>query len=162
MMGGAPADPAASADDPFASIAAPEPMGNDDWMTGGSAPAPAPAPSPLVMSAPAPSGSGFSLQAPTLEQVSPGIDAIGGARRELSELVLDVEVQVDVCFGDASLTVEEFLDMGRGSVIELDHAVDMPVELRVKDRIVARGQLVTINGNYGLRITDMVSERGNN
>jgi len=100
----------------------------------------------------------MSVQAPYLEQVSPSPRSLGGSRGEISDLVLDVEVQVDVCLGDAALTVEEFLEMGRGSVVELDHAVDASIELKVKGRLVARGQLVTINGNYGMRITEMLGQ----
>lgn len=127
------------------------------------APAPmaqAPAPMAAPAMAAAPSGMGLSVEAPYLEELHTG-QQVGGRRgmsSDISELVLDVEVQVEVSFGDAALTVEEFLEMGRGSVVELDHAIDAPIELRVKGRLVARGQLVTVNGNYGMRITEMTNE----
>jgi flagellar motor switch protein FliN/FliY len=100
----------------------------------------------------------LSVSAPFLEEAHPMRSQTPGVRGDLSSLVLDVDVQVEVYFGDASLTVEEFLEMGAGSVVELDHSIEAPVELRVRGKLIATGQLVTINGNYGLRITGMVSE----
>ncbi len=100
------------------------------------------------------------VERPTLDQVQPGIRTVGSPLGgEISDLVLDVEVPVEVCFGDAALTVEDFLELGSGSVVELDHSIDLPVDLRVRGRVVARGQLVTINGNYGLRITELTERR---
>ena len=135
----------------------------DDWLGGNASPAAtstAVAPAPLqsqAMAAPSnPAMHDLSVQAPLLEDVQRSGITVGGARGELSTLVLDVEVPVEVYFGDASLTVEEFLEMGPGSVVELDHTIDAPIELHVRGKLVARGQLVTINGNYGMRITDMV------
>lgn len=109
----------------------------------------------------APTGHGMgelSVGPPQLERVHPSPRSVGGARGQLSDLVLDVEVQVQVALGSAALTVEEFLEMGRGSVVELDRPVDAPIELRVRGKLVARGQLVAINGSYGMRIVEMLGE----
>ncbi len=100
----------------------------------------------------------LTIQPPMLDEVAPHA-SLGGARSDLTNLVLDVEVPVEVCFGDAALTVEEFLEMNQGSVVELEHAIDAPIELRVRGKLVARGQLVTINGNYGMRIIEMIENR---
>lgn len=100
----------------------------------------------------------LSVQAPYLDEVQPSRSTVGGVPGDLSSLVLDVEVPVEVYFGDAALTVEDFLELGAGSVVELDHSIEMPIELRVRGKLIARGQLVTINGNYGLRVTDMVEQ----
>ena len=113
---------------------------------------------PAQMAPAQPSMNELAVQAPYLEEIPRSHVAIGGTAQNLSELVLDVEVPVEVYFGDARLTVEEFLEMGPGSVVELDHAIDAPIELRVRGQVVAQGQLVTINGNYGMRITGMSGE----
>ena len=115
-------------------------------------------PAPAQMAPVQPSMNELAISAPHLEEIPRSHVAIGGTAQNLSELVLDVEVPVEVYFGDARLTVEEFLEMGPGSVVELDHAIDAPIELRVRGQVVAQGQLVTINGNYGMRITGMSSE----
>lgn len=113
-------------------------------------------PAPAAQPAFDPAAGSFSVQAPMLEDLRPSIATVGGAREDLSNIVLDVEVPVEVCFGNAALTVEEFLEMGPGSVVELDRAISEPIELRVRGRLIATGQLVSINGSYGLRITDTV------
>lgn len=107
----------------------------------------------------APTSGDLTVQAPYLDEVQPGASTLGGTRGDLTSLVLDVEVPVEVYFGDAALTVEEFLELGAGSVVELDHAIEAPIELRVRGKLVARGQLVTVNGNYGLRVIEMVEGR---
>jgi flagellar motor switch protein FliN/FliY len=124
-------------------------------------PAPAPQhhqqyqqPAPMAQS---PHGE-ISVMSPQLQQVNPSPRSVGGARGELSDLVLDVEVQVEVGLGNAALTVEEFLEMGRGSVVELDTPIDAPIELKVRGKLIARGQLVSINGSYGMRIIEMLNE----
>lgn len=130
----------------------------DDQVTGALGGAPATYGESMTMpaAATAPSASELTVQAPYLEEVRPSTATMGGARRDISEVVLDVEVPVEVHFGDASLTVEEFLELGAGSVVELDRQIQQPIDLRVRGKLVARGQLVTINGNYGLRITETV------
>ena len=173
-----PAPPAASepAEDPFLSSWDDD---DDDLLAGGTtaeadpfasstaqaAPAPAPAqdtpPRPIPPANPpmAPGGQvDLSVQAPQLEQMAPGVQVIGQVPENLSSLVLDVDVPVEVAFGNASLTVEEFLELGAGSVVELDRPVEAPVELKVRGRTIAMGQLVTVGGRYGLRITEMVRE----
>lgn len=135
--------------------------GGDDWLGGNAvAAAPVPTAAPVQVQAQSttanPTMRDLSVQAPLLEDVQRSGITVGGSRGDLSTLVLDVEVPVEVYFGDASLTVEEFLEMGPGSVVELEHAIEAPIELHVRGKLVARGQLVTINGNYGMRITDMI------
>lgn len=104
----------------------------------------------------------MSVLPPQLQQVQPSRRTLGAsstaAAGELSDLVLDVEVQVEVGLGNAALTVEEFLEMGRGSVVELDTPIDAPIELKVRGKLIARGQLVSINGSYGMRIVEMLNK----
>jgi flagellar motor switch protein FliN len=71
------------------------------------------------------------------------------------DLVLDVELNVTLRFGQRLLTLREVLELTSGSVIELDRQVDEPVELLLEGKVIARGEAVVIDGNYGLRVTDM-------
>lgn len=116
--------------------------------------APAPMPQAVAQSF----GGDLQVTSPILEHVQPSPRSVGGSKGSLSNLVLDVEVEVEVGLGSASLTVEEFLEMGRGSVVELDTPVDAPILLKVRNKLIARGQLVSINGAYGMRIIEMVNE----
>jgi flagellar motor switch protein FliN/FliY len=156
---------AAAPQDGYNAGAAPVMDSQGDWMAAESAPAPAQqyhdpyaqqaaTPAPMAMSA----HGEISVMSPQLHQVAPSPRSVGGTRGELSDLVLDVEVQVEVGLGNAALTVEEFLEMGRGSVVELDTPIDAPIELKVRGKLIARGQLVSINGIYGMRIVEMINE----
>jgi flagellar motor switch protein FliN/FliY len=71
------------------------------------------------------------------------------------ELLLDVSLGLTLRFGQRDLTLREILDLSAGSVIELDRHVEEPAELLLGDRVIARGQVVTVDGNYGIKITDM-------
>jgi flagellar motor switch protein FliN/FliY len=71
------------------------------------------------------------------------------------ELLLDVNLALTLRFGQRDLTLREILDLSSGSVIELDRAVEEPAELLLGNKVIARGQVVTVDGNYGIRITDM-------
>jgi flagellar motor switch protein FliN/FliY len=72
------------------------------------------------------------------------------------DLVLDVELNVTLRFGQRQLSLREVLDLTSGSVVELDRQVDEPVELVLDGRVVARGEAVIIDGNYGMRITQVL------
>jgi flagellar motor switch protein FliN len=71
------------------------------------------------------------------------------------ELLLDVELEASLRFGSREMTLEEILNLGPGDVVELDRQVDDPVDLIVGDKIVARGEVVLVNGNFGLRMTEV-------
>lgn len=70
--------------------------------------------------------------------------------------VIDVPLAVTLRFGQRQLTLRELLELTTGSLVELDRQVEEPVELMLGDRIVARGDVVIVDGNYGLRVTEVV------
>jgi flagellar motor switch protein FliN/FliY len=74
-------------------------------------------------------------------------------------LLLDVELEVSLRFGCKELPLGEILDLGPGDVVPLDRNVADPVDLIVGDKIVARGEVVLVNGNFGLRVTEVASPR---
>jgi flagellar motor switch protein FliN/FliY len=71
------------------------------------------------------------------------------------QLVMDVELNVSLRFGQCQLPLREVLDLASGSVIELDRDVDDPVELLLDGKVIARGEAVIVDGNYGLRVTEI-------
>ena len=79
------------------------------------------------------------------------------ARRR--ELLLDLEIETTLRFGCRELPIAEILELGPGDVVPLDRQVTDPVDLVVGDKIVARGEVVLINGNFGLRITEVAEAR---
>jgi flagellar motor switch protein FliN/FliY len=75
------------------------------------------------------------------------------------ELLLDVELPVSVSFGRATLKINQALNLVSGSLIELNRALTDPVELLVNNCIIARGEVVIVEGNYGVRLTEIVSHK---
>ncbi len=71
-------------------------------------------------------------------------------------LILDVPLQVSVELGKAKKTIKEILEMGPGSVIELDRLAGEPVDMIVNGKLIAKCEVVVINETFGIRITDIV------
>jgi len=71
------------------------------------------------------------------------------------KLVMDVELTMSLRFGQRQLPLREVLELANGSVIELDRQVDDPVELLLDGKVIARGEAVIVDGNYGLRVTEV-------
>lgn len=69
--------------------------------------------------------------------------------------VYDLTVPVTVEVGHTNLSVQEILQLAPGSVVELDHAADAPVELLVHGKCVAKGEIVVVDDFYGVRITSI-------
>jgi flagellar motor switch protein FliN/FliY len=71
------------------------------------------------------------------------------------ELLQDIELDATLQFGAREMPLREVLALGPGDVVELDRHVSEPVDLVVGDRIVARGEVVVVSGNFGLRVTQV-------
>jgi flagellar motor switch protein FliN/FliY len=74
------------------------------------------------------------------------------------EAVLDVDLPLVVRFGATSLPIRTLSSLGSGSVVDLNRAPDDPVDLLVGDRVIARGEVVVIDGQYGVRITELLNQ----
>jgi flagellar motor switch protein FliN/FliY len=72
-------------------------------------------------------------------------------------LLCDIELDATLQFGSREMPLREVLELGPGDVVELDRHVSEPVDLVVGDRIVARGEVVVVNGNFALRITEVAA-----
>ena len=79
--------------------------------------------------------------------------------RQGVELLLDVELEATLRFGCREMPLGEVLELGPGDVVQLDRHVSDPVDLIVGDKIVARGEVVLVNGNFGLRVTEVAEPR---
>ncbi len=71
------------------------------------------------------------------------------------DLLLDVELEASLRFGQREMLLRDILELHPGSVVELDRRVQEPAELIVSGRVIAHGEVVIVDGNYGLRITDI-------
>lgn len=75
------------------------------------------------------------------------------------DVLLDIELPVTVRLGSAEMTFGDVMGLGAGSLVEFERAPDDPVEVLVNGRVVARGEMVMVQGNYGVRITEISSRR---
>ena len=84
----------------------------------------------------------------------PGTDEDSGGNLAI---LMDVQLPVAIRFGETEMILEDIVKLGVGSVIELNSGIDQPVELVVNNRILARGEVVTVDGFYGIKITEITS-----
>lgn len=77
-------------------------------------------------------------------------------RREL-DFILDIPLDVSAELGRTRLLINELLQLGQGSVVELNKLAGEPLEVYVNGKMVARGEAVVINEKFGIRLTDIIS-----
>ena len=93
--------------------------------------------------------------------------AAGGDDNRLSKtdfsklkMILDVPLKVSVELGRTKMLINDLLQLGQGSVIELDKIAGEPMEILINDKLVAMGEVVVVNEKFGVRLTDVVSQFG--
>ena len=91
---------------------------------------------------------------PASEPVSAAPAATGASRT--AGLLMDIDLPIRILFGSTRLRLRDILALKAGSVVELDRPADGPVEILVSNRIVARGQVIVVDGNYGVQVTEIV------
>ena len=74
------------------------------------------------------------------------------------EMLMDIPFQVTVELGRTKRSVKEILELSPGSIIELDKLAGEPVDILVNNRLIAKGEVVVIDENFGVRVTDIVSK----
>jgi flagellar motor switch protein FliN/FliY len=84
---------------------------------------------------------------------------IAAPEPERLDAILDIELPLVVRFGRTELPLRALAHLGPGSLIDLGRSADDPVDLLVSNRVVARGEVVVVGGNYGVRVLDVVSPR---
>lgn len=73
------------------------------------------------------------------------------------DLLMDIPLEISVELGRVKMLVKDVVDLGTGSIVEIDKAAGEPVDVMVNGRLVARGEVVVIEDNFGVRITEIVS-----
>jgi flagellar motor switch protein FliN len=101
----------------------------------------------------------FIDQTQIVSKVKETIAATDAAPVRGVELLLDVELDASLRFGSKEMPLSDVLDLGPGDVVQLERHVSDPVDLIVGDKIVARGEVVLVNGNFGLRVTEVAEPR---
>jgi flagellar motor switch protein FliN len=89
----------------------------------------------------------------------PLAEDLGGSARRNLEMLLDLEMEVAISFGQTEMLLKDVLKLAVGSIVELKCQASDPVEVLVNDTVIARGEVVVVDSNYGVRITDVSSRR---
>jgi len=84
-------------------------------------------------------------------------EALGQELPKNIELLMDVPMNITVELGRTKLSIKEILDLDAGSIVELDKVAGAPVDLLVNGKLIAKGEVVVIDENFGLRVTDILS-----
>ncbi|MCB0344653.1 MAG: flagellar motor switch protein FliN [Bdellovibrionales bacterium] len=82
----------------------------------------------------------------------------GGGQQNL-DFLLDVALQVSVEVGRCRMSIQDLLQLGQGSVIELTKLAGEPLDIFINERPIARGEAVIVNEKFGVRITDIISQQ---
>jgi len=91
-----------------------------------------------------------------LKDMGEDAKASPGGKRDL-DFILDIPLDVSAELGRAKLLINELLQLGQGSVVELNKLAGEPLEIYVNGKLVARGEAVVINEKFGVRLTDIIS-----
>lgn len=73
------------------------------------------------------------------------------------DLILDIPLDVSVELGRVRMLVNALLQLGQGSIIELDKSVGEPLEIYINQRLIAKGDVVVMDDKFGIRVTDVIS-----
>lgn len=95
-------------------------------------------------------------------QAYSGQEGGGFSKVDFSKLkmILDVPLKVSVELGRTKMLINDLLQLGQGSVIELDKMAGEPMEILINDKLVALGEVVVVNEKFGVRLTDVISQFG--
>ena len=73
-------------------------------------------------------------------------------------LLMDVELELSAILGSCDMSVKKILELTKGSIIELENKTAEPIDLLVNGKLIGKGEVVIIEDNFGLRITDTIEE----
>jgi flagellar motor switch protein FliN len=74
-------------------------------------------------------------------------------------IVLDVKVQLTVRLGSCQLAMRDVLELNPGTIIQLDQRANDPIGLYVNDKLVARGEVVVLEENFGIKVTELIGDQ---
>lgn len=83
--------------------------------------------------------------------------AVDPKRDRNIDIILDIPLKLTVELGRTKMLVSELLNLGQGSVVELNKLAGEPMEILVNDKLIARGEAVVVNEKFGVRLTDIIS-----
>jgi flagellar motor switch protein FliN/FliY len=97
------------------------------------------------------------MNTPNLGKIEGGLSKDNQEGVHSLDFILDIPLKVTVELGRTKMSVRDILQLAQGSVVELSKFAGEPLEVLVNDRLVARGEVVTVNEKFGIRLTDILS-----
>jgi flagellar motor switch protein FliN len=91
------------------------------------------------------------------DSVKAGDDSLNKLKIQNLDFILDIPLKVTVELGRTTLIIKDLLQLGQGSVLELDKLAGEPLEILVNGKLVAKGEVVVVNEKFGIRLTDIIS-----
>jgi flagellar motor switch protein FliN/FliY len=91
------------------------------------------------------------------DDIQAGDDALNKLKVQNLDFILDIPLKVTVELGRTSVVIKDLLQLGQGSVLELDKLAGEPLEILVNGKLVAKGEVVVVNEKFGIRLTDIIS-----
>lgn len=91
------------------------------------------------------------------DEVKAGDDSLNRLKVQNLDFILDIPLKVTVELGRTSIVIKDLLQLGQGSVLELDKLAGEPLEILVNGKLVAKGEVVVVNEKFGIRLTDIIS-----
>ncbi len=92
-----------------------------------------------------------------IDKIKVGDNSINKLKVQNLDFILDIPLKVTVELGRTKVYVKELLQLGQGSVVELDKLSGEPLEILINDKLIAKGEVVVVNEKFGIRLTDIIS-----
>lgn len=92
-----------------------------------------------------------------LDKIKVGDNSINKLKVQNLDFILDIPLKVTVELGRTKVYVKELLQLGQGSVLELDKLAGEPLEILINNKLIAKGEVVVVNEKFGIRLTDIIS-----
>ena len=92
-----------------------------------------------------------------MEDIKEGDDSLNKLRVQNLDFILDIPLKVGVELGRTAVMIKDLLQLGQGSVLELDKLAGEPLEVLVNGKLIAKGEVVVVNEKFGIRLSDIVS-----
>ncbi|NPA12846.1 MAG: flagellar motor switch protein FliN [Aquificae bacterium] len=96
-------------------------------------------------------------EALTQQADQPPIGEIEGIEKEKLDILMDIPLEISVEIGSTVMPLEEILKLNPNSIVELDRYIDQPVDIKVNGKLIAKGELYTVENNFGIRITSIIT-----
>ena len=91
------------------------------------------------------------------DEIQVGDDALNKLKVQNLDFILDIPLKVTVELGRSQMMIKDLLQLGQGSVLELNKLAGDPLETLVNGKLIAKGEVVVVNEKFGIRLTDIVS-----